>query len=146
MLLPYDDELHNPESLLTWVEKEGAILDIREIDAYPTRPLLFSEYLLEPPTIVVYRYLPAEKWMNLLCQQSISYYGAWYYLAIAHQLYYHLEITGRYEIERTWYNRLFGKLSSLEERAYHFTQMILGTLHNPRQFLDAIEQSYKPGV
>lgn len=119
-------------------------MDIREIDEYPKRPLIFSQYQLEPPTIIIYRYLPAEQWLNLLCQQTIYYYGPWYYLHIAFRFYFHLEINGYYEIERKWHQYLFGKLSSLEERAYFFTQQILGTRHSPEQFDEAIEKSYRP--
>ncbi|MDX9753286.1 MAG: hypothetical protein RBU29_04955 [bacterium] len=144
MLLPYDEELQNPESLIAWVQDEGARLDLLEIDDYPKRPLLFSEYRLEPPTITVYRYLPAEPWLNLLCQHSIQYYGPWYSIFIAYRFYFYLELNGLYEIERTWRDRLWGHLASLEDRAFHFTQQILGTLHNPIRFEQAIEKSYQP--
>lgn len=146
MILPYDDHLLSPESLLAWVKQEGVILDIRTLEGYPQRPLLFSEYLLEPPTIIIYRYPAAEPWLNLLSQHTVQYYGPWYFLHIAFRFYCHLEMNGHYEIERTWRHRLFGRLSTLDERAYSFTQKILGTLKNPLEFDVAIEKSYHPGV
>lgn len=144
MMLPYDDELTTPESLLALIGQEDVSLDIREIDDYPRRPLVFSEYFLDPPTIVVYRYLPAEKWMNLLCQQTVNYYGNWYYLHIAYRFYYYLEINDLYTVKGKWYHWLFGGLETLDERAYYFTQHILGTLHSPRKFDEAVERSYYP--
>ena len=119
-------------------------MDIREINEYPKRPLIFSNYQLDPPTIIIYRYLPAENWLNLLSQHTIHYYGPWYYLFVAFRFYFHLEINGYYEIERKWHHHLFGKLCTLEERAYHFTQQVLGTLHSLERFEEAVEKSYKP--
>lgn len=144
MQLPYDRELNHPESLLEWVNELDVKLDIREIEGYPKRPLIFSEYRLAGPTIIIYRYLPLEDWLNMLAQHQTGFYGPWYYLHLAHQFYFHLEASGEYEIERGFFNQLTGSLSTIDERACLFTKRVLGTLHNPAKFYEMVEQSFKP--
>lgn len=144
MHLPYDRELNQPESLVEWIAELGVELDIREIDDYPKRPLIFSEYRLAGPKIVIYRYLPLEDWLNMLAQNQIGFYAPWYYLHIAHQLYFHLEASGEYEIERGFFDQLFGSLSTIEDRANLFTKQVLGTLRNPGLYYKIVEQSFKP--
>lgn len=145
MKLPYDDELLSQEALDDWLRELGVEVEIRECGGYPARPPVFSEYRLEPPQIIVYRYPLMEDWLNLMSQHHAGYYGPWYYLHIAFRLYFHLEMNGLFEIERKWYHQLFGQLTSLEDRAYHFTKSILGTMHNPRKFDETVEKSFRPG-
>ena len=146
MLLPYDRELTQPESLLEWVNELGVKLEILEIDGYPSRPLIFSKYQLSGPSIVIYRYLPMEDWLNLMCQQYVGFYGPWYFLHLAHRIYDHLELSGLFELKRSWWQVLFGRLSSTEERAYRFTQQILGTLHSPMRFDEVVERGFRPAA
>jgi len=145
MDLPLDEELLTPESLAAWIRHLGIRLDLRELDALPARPLVFSEYRLEPPTIVIYRYQPLEEWLNLICQRHVGYYGPWYFLHAAYRLYFHLELNGLYEIERKWHHRCFHRLGTLEERAYRFTREILGTQHDPARFDREVEKGFQPG-
>ncbi len=144
MLLPYDRELQEPESLLEWIDELPVQLEIKEIDDYPKRPLIFSEYRLAGPAIVIYRYLPLEDWLNMLAQQYVGFYGNWYYLHIAYQLYFHLETSGEYEIKRGILDYLMGSLSTLEDRAHAFTRQVLGTLHNPAKYYEMVEKSFRP--
>ncbi len=144
MQLLYDRDIETPESLLEWVKETGVTLVMEERGRYPTRPLLFSEYQYDPPTIRVYRYLPMEEWLNLMCQHHVGYYGPWYCLHVAFRFYYHLEMYGLYEIERSWFQRLFGKLDTLDERAYLFAKQVLGALHSPARFDAVVEQSFRP--
>ncbi len=146
MELPLDRNLQTPESILEWLDELDVILDLREVDAYPSRPLVFSDYILEPPAIIIFRYLPMEDWLNLMCQRSVGYFGPWYFLHITHRLYYHLEMNGLFEIERKWHHRLWGTLDTLEARAYRFTREILGTLHHPARFDQQVENAFKPGI
>ena len=146
MLLPYDRDLQTPQGILEWIQELGVVLDIRDIDGYPSRPLLFSEYRIEPPTIVIFRYLPMEDWLNTMSQQQVGYFGPWYFLPIVQRLYEHLELNGLFEIERRWHHRLFGRLSTLEERACRFTQDFLNTLHPPSKFDETVERSFRPGA
>lgn len=143
-MLPYDRELNQAESLVEWVKELNVGLDIKEIDGYPQRPLTFSEYRFAGPTIIIHRYMPMEDWLNMLAQNQIGFYAPWYYLHIAHKLYFHLEASGEYEIERGFFDQLFGSLSTIEERAHLFTKRVLGTLHNPSKFYQMVEQSFKP--
>ncbi len=143
-LLPFDREIETPESIVEWIEELGITLDIREIDRYATRPLLLSKYQFEPPVITIYRYLPMEEWLNLISQQQVGYYGPWYFLHIAQRLYEHLELNGLYEVERRWYHRLFGSLSTIEERASYFSKEFLGTVRSPQIFDEILERSYRP--
>ncbi|RJP19297.1 MAG: hypothetical protein C4527_27350 [Candidatus Omnitrophota bacterium] len=142
--LPFDRELVTPESLLEWIEELNVKLDIVELDRYASRPLVFSEYRFDPPTIIIYRYLPMEDWLNLISQQYVGYYGPWYFLHIAQRLYDHLELNGLYEIERKWYHRFFGRLASIEERSHRFAQQFLGTLFSPTRFDEVVERSFRP--
>ncbi len=142
--LPFDQDLVNPQSIIEWIEELGIDLDIQELDYYPSLPVIFSEYKYDPAAIIIYRYLPMEDWLNLISQQQVGYYGPWYFLHITHRIYYHLELHGLYEIERYWYHRLFGSLSTLEERAYCFTREILDTLFSPKRFDQAVERSFQP--
>lgn len=143
--LPYDRELEDPAALVEWIKEEGVRLDIREMPGYPTVPLHFSEYHDEPPTIVVFRYSLMDDWLNMVCQTRVGYYGPWYFLHVAYYFYFYLELNGRYEIERKWYHQIFGALSTIEDRAYHFARIILGTLHHPRKFDEMVITSFRPG-
>lgn len=145
MDLPLDRDLQTPESLLKWIRELDVQLDIRELNSYPSRPLIFSDYLFDPPTIVIYRYLPLEDWLNLTSQRCVGYYGPWYFLHIAFRLYYHLEFNGLFEIERKWRHRLTGRLDSVESRAYQFVREVLGTLRHPSRFDAQVARSYQPG-
>lgn len=145
MHLPYDDDLLSPEALEDWVRELNVLLDLREMSGYPSRPLIFSQYRLDPPAITVYRYPLMEDWLNLMSQHHAGYYGPWYSLHIAFRLYFHLELSGLYEIERKWYHSLFGRLSTIDDRAYLFTRQILGTNQHPRRFDDFVEKSFRPG-
>ncbi len=145
MKLPYDTDLQNPEGLLEWLKELDIEVDIRELEEYPSRPLVFSDYQLEPPKIIIYRYKPLDDWLNLVCQHQTGYYGPWYFLHIVYQLYILFELNGYYEIERKWYHHLFGTLSTMEKRAYRFVRNILGTLHPPQRFDETVEQSFRPG-
>lgn len=144
MDLPYDPDLVHPEALLEWIGETDVEHQLLEIDQYPRRPLLLSDYRLDPPRIRVYRYLPIEDWLNLACQRQAGFYGPWYYLHLAFRFYCHLEINGMYEVERKWFHRLLGRLSSLEDRAYHFTQTILETRFPPHRFDQFVERSFIP--
>lgn len=145
-VLPLERDLKNPESLLEWVDELGVELDMREVDGFPSRPLVLSDYRMSGPVIVIYRYLPMEDWFNLLSQHHVGFYGPWYCLHIAHRLYYHLELSGEYEIPRQWYHRMLGMLVTIEDRAYHFTREVLGTLHSPRRFDQALEKAFQPAT
>lgn len=145
MDLPLDRDLQTPESLLEWIDKLGVHLDIREFNSYPARPLVFSDYIFDPPSIAIYRYLPLDDWLNLVSQRSVGYYGPWYFLHIAYRLYYHLEMTGLFEIERKWYHHYLGQLDTIEARAYRFVRDILGTLRHPARFDAQVERYYQPG-
>ncbi|MEW6234464.1 MAG: hypothetical protein AB1656_03685, partial [Candidatus Omnitrophota bacterium] len=127
-----------------WIRQLGLEVDIQELDRCPVRPFILSEYQLSPPKIIVYRYLPIEDCLNLTSQHAAGYYGPWYFLHIAYQFYFHLELNGFYELERRWFHRLFGLIGSIEDRAYRFSKNILGTLHSPKRFDDAVEQSFRP--
>lgn len=144
MELPLDRDLQTPESILAWIREIGVRLDIRELDKYPGRPLIFSQYDYDPPVITIYRYRPLEDWLNLMSQRTVGYYGPWYFLHIAFRLYFHLEMHGLYEIERKWYHRCLSRLDTLEARAYRFTRELLGTLHHPSRFDAQIGRSFQP--
>ncbi|MGC9328271.1 MAG: hypothetical protein ACP5I1_11600 [Candidatus Hinthialibacter sp.] len=146
MDLPLDPDLQTPESILQWIGELNVRLDIRQLNSYPARPLVFSDYILEPPAIVIYRYLPMEDWLNLMCQRSVGYYGPWYFLPITHRLYYHLELNGLFEIERKWHHRCFGRLETLEDRAHRFVKEILGLLSHPSKFDVQVNRAFQPGV
>lgn len=146
MQLPYDTDLQVPESLIEWIDSQDVVLDIREIEGYPQRPLIFSSYQYEPPTITIYRYLPMEDWLNLMSQQQVGYYGPWYYLHVAYRFYFYLEMNGLFEIERKWYHILFGLLNTIEKRANRFVQDMLQTQHSPDRFDKSVVRSFIPGV
>ncbi len=146
MQLPYDRDLQIPDSLIEWIESQGVTLDIREIEGYPQRPLIFSDYQLEPPVITIYRYRPMEDWLNLMSQQQVGYYGPWYYLHAAYRFYFHLEMNGLFEIDRTWFHNLFGLNNTIEKRAHRFVRDTLHTLHPPERFDRIVEKSFRPGI
>lgn len=146
MHLPYDPDLQIPDSLIEWIETQGVTLDIREIDGYPQRPLIFSAYQLEPPVITIYRYRMMEDWLNLMSQQQVGYYGPWYYLHVAYRFYFHLEMNGLFEIDRTWFHNLFGLNNTIEKRAYRFVRDTLHTQHHPERFDRGVEISFRPGT
>ncbi len=145
MELPLDRDLRTPDSILAWIKELGVQMDIRELNGFPSRPLVFSEYRYDPPTIIIFRYLPMEDWLNLMSQRSVGYYGPWFFLYIAYRLYFHLEMHGLYEIERRWYHRCFGQLDTIEDRAYRFVREILGTLTHPLQFEIQVNRAFQPG-
>lgn len=145
MELSLDRDLQNPESILARIEELNVRLEVRELDAYPARPLIFSHYQYEPPTITIYRYRLLEDWLNLTSQRVVGYYGPWYFLHIAYQLYHHLEMNGLFEIERKWYHRCVGRLDTIESRAYQFVREVLRTLHHPARFDEQVRRSFQPG-
>ncbi|MBI1387997.1 MAG: hypothetical protein GC154_06075 [bacterium] len=146
MNLPYDGDLVNPDSLIEWIEESGVGVEFHQNEQFPRSPVLLSEYRVEPPTIHIYRYPLIEDRMNLICQQQAGYFGPWYCLHLAFRFYFHLELSGEYEIERSWRDRLFGGLASLDERAYAFTQNLLSTRYNPARFDVYLERSLTPGA
>jgi len=146
MKLPLDLDLCTQESLLEWINGLDVTLDIQELDRYPSRPLIFSDYSNDPPLITIYHYLPMENWLNLMSQRSVGYYGPWYCLHIAYRLYFYLEFNGLFEIERKWYHDLFGGLETIEARAYRFTKDFLGTLRHPSRFDSQVRLAFQPGV
>lgn len=143
--LPLDTELVEPESLLEWIHDTDVELCIDTIDEYPKHPLHFSEYHYEPPRIRVIRYKPMDDWFNTVSQQQVGFYGPWYYLFIAYRFYFHLEMHGLYEIKRAWHHTLLGKMTTLEERAFHFAATILETRHPVQRFESFVERSFRPG-
>mgnify|MGYP006271456763 CR=1 FL=1 len=144
--LPYDHELVEPEAVYELMHECGIEAEIIERDEYPRRPIFLSDYQLDPPRIHVYRYQPLDDWLNWASQQQVGFYGPWYYLHITYRFYFHLEMTGLYEVERNWKDRLLGRLATLEDRAYAFTQVLLGTRYSPERFDRFVEKSFRPGL